>query len=73
MQRDIYKQVLDFFDGNEIKAKQWFKTSNPMLGGISPEEMIVSGRIKRLQMFVENSLECNRIQEMQTYDTSNND
>jgi len=44
--------VLAFFDGNENKTKLWFKTDNPMLGGISAQAMIDIGRAPKLLQFV---------------------
>jgi hypothetical protein len=51
--------VLEFFGGNEKKTDLWLKSSNPLLGGISPEKMIVLGREVRLLRFVQSQLADN--------------
>jgi uncharacterized protein (DUF2384 family) len=48
----IKEQILDFFDGNEDKANAWWSLPNPLLGGISPTEMITMGRVEKLAKFV---------------------
>jgi len=35
----------------------WFSTDNPMLGGISPDDMIGAGRVDRLLKYVGNAKE----------------
>lgn len=61
MKTPIYFLVLDFFNGNEEKAFVWFDTENPLLGNITPIEMINIGRIKRLRKFIETSLRENKL------------
>lgn len=51
----ICTMVAEHFEGNVDKTALWFKTSNPMLGGISPREMIRFGRYKRLKKYVDNA------------------
>lgn len=53
----LYKKVLDFFQGNEEKTKAWFSYKNPLLGGVSPADMINNGREKKLELFITNSLQ----------------
>lgn len=52
--------VLKFFEGDEAKTDAWFATSNPMLGDISPNAMVIIGRDDRLLEFVRNALEENK-------------
>ena len=52
--------VAGHFKGNEIKAIQWFTTPNPLLGDISPRDMIKLGRYKKLFKFVYNALSENK-------------
>jgi len=40
------------------KAARWFRAHNPMLGGPSPMEMIEKGRIHRLQLWIESTLQA---------------
>jgi hypothetical protein len=43
------------FDGNAHKTALWFKTSNPLLGEVSPRDMIRLGRFDRLRKFIINA------------------
>ena len=43
------------------KTKQWFDTPNPMLGGISPREMIADGREEKLLEWIHFQLSENKI------------
>ena len=51
--------VAEFFDGDRLKTALWFKTPNPMLGNLSPRDMIRYGRYKKLLNFVQSALEEN--------------
>lgn len=53
--------VAQFFSGDVAKTALWFKTKNPMLGDISPRDMIRYGRYSRLQKFVMDALEQNAL------------
>ena len=44
--------VAQFFDGDSTKTALWFKTKNPLLGQLSPRDMIRFGRYDRLLRFV---------------------
>ena len=44
--------VADAFDGDIDKTTTWFKVSNPLLGDISPKDMIRLGRYERLRNFI---------------------
>lgn len=48
--------VAQFFDGDTSKTALWFKTRNPLLGQISPRDMIRFGRYDRLLRFVLDAL-----------------
>lgn len=48
--------VAQFFDGDERKTALWFKSPNPLLGGMPPREMIRLGRYQKLQRFVVSAL-----------------
>jgi hypothetical protein len=56
---NICNLVAEFFDGDPAKTALWFRTPNPMLGNISPRDMIRYGRFKRLQGFVMEAREAN--------------
>lgn len=49
---NIANLVAEYFDGDVQKVGLWFELQNPMLGNISPRNMIRGGRYKRLLNFV---------------------
>jgi hypothetical protein len=49
---NIANLVAEFFAGDAQKVGLWFEIANPMLGNISPTDMIRVGRYKRLLNFV---------------------
>jgi hypothetical protein len=51
--------VAQFFQGDVVKTALWFKTKNPLLGNISPRDMIRYGRYEKLRRFVMEALEEN--------------
>lgn len=51
--------VAGYFKGHQVKTIQWFTTPNPLLGGISPRDMIKLGRYNKLLKFVINAMEEN--------------
>ena len=51
--------VAQFFQGNVVKTSLWFKTKNPLLGNISPRDMIRYGRYEKLRRFVMDALDEN--------------
>jgi hypothetical protein len=48
--------VAQFFGGDVAKTALWFKTENPLLGKISPRDMIRYGRYEKLYRFVMSAL-----------------
>ncbi len=53
---NICNLVADHFAGDAKKTALWFKTKNPMLGDISPRDMIRFGRYDKLRRFVVGAL-----------------
>ena len=51
--------VAQFFGGDVAKTALWFKTKNPLLGDISPRDMIRYGRYEKLRRFIMNALDDN--------------
>ena len=45
---------------DEKKTILWFQTPNPMLGNVSPRDMIMAGRFRKLLKFIQTALEKNR-------------
>lgn len=48
-----------YFEGDEKKAEKWLYSSNPLLGGFSPSDMIKLGKEKKLLKFIINQIEEN--------------
>ena len=51
--------VARVLDGDVEKTTAWFKTRNPLLGDISPRDMIRLGRYERLRKFIINAMSEN--------------
>lgn len=51
---NIINLVAEQFDGDINKTALWFNTKNPMLGNMSPIDMIRFGRYEKLQKFIFN-------------------
>jgi hypothetical protein len=47
----------DQFFNDDVKTKLWFQTPNPMLGNVSPRDMIRLGRYNKLLRFVAQAME----------------
>jgi hypothetical protein len=50
---NICALVFDHFDGNLDKTHLWFTTRNPLLGNMSPREMIRYGLYRKVLRFVQ--------------------
>ena len=50
--------VAQYFQ-DQHKTVLWFKTPNPLLGYITPRDMIRVGRFRKLQRFIQNALDEN--------------
>jgi hypothetical protein len=48
--------MVALFFGDEQKTVLWFKTPNPLLGDMTPRDMIRIGRFKKLRRFIQNAL-----------------
>ncbi len=48
----VMNMVAVVFDGDVDKTVTWFKVRNPMLGDVSPRDMIRLGRYERLRKFI---------------------
>ena len=51
--------LVNTFFRDDKKTTQWLNTSNPLLGGQEPIEMIFKGRTEKLVDFINNQLEGN--------------
>ena len=54
----VLNRVAQYFQ-DEHKTLLWFKTPNPLLGNITPRDMIRVGRFRKLQRFIQNALDEN--------------
>jgi hypothetical protein len=54
---DAWERVYKYFDDDLFKTHLWFSTDNPMLGGTSPNQMILDGRGKKLIKFINQQLD----------------
>lgn len=48
--------VAQAFEGDAEKTVAWFKARNPMLGDVSPRDMIRLGRYERLRRYIINAM-----------------
>lgn len=51
--------VAEFFEGDIPKTAQWFIIPNPLLGNLSPRDMIRLGRYKKLLKFIQTAVSEN--------------
>ena len=57
---NIINLTASYFDGDMQKTQLWFQTKNPLLGNISPRDMIRYGRYSKLYQFILNALAGNQ-------------
>jgi len=57
----ICSLVAQFFQGDATKTRLWFQTKNPLLGSISPRDMVRYGRHEKLRRVVMDALTENGI------------
>lgn len=53
--------VVNSYFKDEEKTQRWLNSDNPLLGDVSPVEMIFAGRTEKLLDFVKTSLDDNGI------------
>lgn len=49
----ILKKVQKHMNWSKAKSLNWYKTDNPMLGGISPARMWIIGRGEKLEKVID--------------------
>jgi uncharacterized protein (DUF2384 family) len=62
---NICNLVFQFFE-DDVKTKLWLQTPNPMLGNVSPRDMIRFGRYAKLLRFVTQAMEEGTAERSQT-------
>ena len=55
----VVNMVAEIFGGDREKTALWFRTKNPMLGDISPRDMVRLGRYDRLRRFIISAMQDN--------------
>lgn len=55
----IKKELLKYFNGDEVKANLWMKTENLNFGGFSPDRLIKLGKVGKVYQFVKAAREDN--------------
>ena len=53
---ELFNSVLAYFSGDKDKAMLWYRTKNPGLGDISPNEMLAMNRQVKLKKFIDSAL-----------------
>jgi hypothetical protein len=53
---NICNLVYQFFQ-DDVKTKLWLKTPNPMLGNVSPRDMLLFGRYAKLLRFINQAMD----------------
>lgn len=54
---DIYKRLLLFFEGDENRLTCWWHARNPLLGGVTPADMMRLGREVKLRAWINTALD----------------
>jgi predicted nucleotidyltransferase len=57
---NICELVAQHFGGDVVKTGIWFRTGNPLLGNLSPRDMIRFGRYEKLRRFVMQAMHENQ-------------
>ena len=57
---NVLNLVAEHFKGDIKKTTLWFTTPNPLLGNVTPRDMIRFGRYKKLFKFIFNALAENK-------------
>lgn len=53
---EIHLLIIKFFNGRITRAMDWFDVVNPLLGNVTPNEMIKAGRAQRLLKWIKLTL-----------------
>lgn len=57
--QQVLKEIIEFFNYDKDKALVWYMTKNPLLGDISPFEMVKIGKGQKLMKFIRSQLDGN--------------
>lgn len=53
---ELYELVLHFFSGDKTRTRAWFFLTNPLLGEISPIDMIALGKTDKVRKFIDEAI-----------------
>jgi hypothetical protein len=53
---EYFEKVKKYFNGDDAKTWDWFKTTNPRLGMLSPLNAIKLGKEKRVMQIIDGGL-----------------
>ena len=53
---EVPEKVLTYFKNDRFRAELWMTTLNPLLGGMTPKQMIDMGRSEKLQEFIDRAM-----------------
>jgi hypothetical protein len=56
----ISDHILNYFEGDKARTAHWFKIPNPLLGGLSPRQMVSLGNGIKLQEIIVNQIHGNQ-------------
>lgn len=59
--------VAEYFEGDAQKTAMWFKAPNPMLGDITPRDMVRLGRSNKLIKFILDAKDQNKAEKEESY------
>lgn len=54
-----FNEILEYFNYDKDKTIKWYMTKNPLLGNISPFEMIKNGNGQKLMKWIRGQLQGN--------------
>lgn len=55
----LHRKVSEHMNWDMDKTNLWFEVKNPLLGESSPNDMILRGRIEKLEKFIDGLIEEN--------------
>lgn len=56
----IQKQIAEHMGWTDLQARRWYHQMNPLLGGLSPNDMVCQGRQDKLIKWINNQLDENK-------------
>ena len=63
IRNEVFTLVLEYFHGARDRAELWMTSKNPLLGDVTPDDMIAMGRGQKVLRWVRESLSENEVAE----------